>query len=1435
MSFAVPAALWLLALLPLLVLFHLRRRRSVEVGSVIIWRRLGDGAQQARPRIARPPSALALLLQILGVSALALAIARPTVAGESLNHHLFILDASLPMHARDVEPSRFERAVADVSEQLASTSRHDRVSLLALAGAGEVVAAGLSPLAALERFEAWSTAALATPSAMRADWLEAALLAQQMQGGFGAASLRLWTSPQDAETALAAFAGAGLEVAALHQVGQAAGFFNAGFREVTLLRRGGEGRWTVQGSIISTGLSNRTLSVRAVFAPFNLDGDLVWGTTEVTTDRFGVATFSLPLDLPSEGVLELQLLGSDHLALDDRMAVVAAPRPEPQVLLLGPANAPLERALLSLPGVAVFRSDTLPGDASGYDLVIVDRVSLERSPATSTLYLSGALPVAAPALPLEPITLRPDAWLRDHPLLRGIDWGGLELELVERFEPTTFGWEVLVSAERTALMSARTTEFGREVVLGVNSYDAPWLATAAFPALIAAVLDWALPDSDLGEPRSCRIAQACGLPRSAFAPDWRLFDGDGAVVASPSAWLTAPDGLRVWAAGAFDASFVPTQSGRFSLQHAMGEAPVLVWPTALVEPGSRIELEGAAMAASANVGGATQWWVLLAWVTVAALLLDLLVALLRNERWLPRRWRSAEPRRRFVAVNLLTAGSLLTLLFALAAVPTLQQRSLYHQVLIRDAAAAANSAVEVPAEVIRLELSSLGVASEPGVVPVLDAQRALQLLNASAPGSLPIRVALELSDATTLAELSHLLALEPAQLDWVAHLPSPEAEPLLAVTTLEVPDAWPAGNQAELSLSVENRSSEARRLLVDFAGVEIEVGVVPPGGASLTFTLRAPLEPGAFPLRVGVVDPQRGQFDVLAERRVEVGAAPAALLITLDVQGAAPFAEQLRAQGLRVDTNIPRRFPSTLEALGAYQVVVLADVPAVALHTFHQDLLAEWVSSRGGGALFLGGASAFGAGGYLLTPLDAISPLSSKIPDEAPEVTMVFVLDRSGSMSARVGEGTRLQVAQEATAAALKLLNPDSLVGLVAFDAEAEAIVPMVRAVDIDRLVAAVDRLRPGGGTDVFVGLLEAERLLLEVDSSVLHVVVMTDGITQVGDFAGVLGRLRAMGATTSFIGIGDGADQGQLRRLADMGGGNLHFTRDFRALPAIMALETSMAASDAVEWNSVQPSWLEPIPPFADGRPRSAPLLDAYVRTTLKPEANLHLLDAALDVPLLASWRYGAGRVVAFSSDPIGAWAPAWEGDPTLLDLWSELLRWSASPVVRAGIELETWYEGPLLRVRASMRNEEAAPVVDLRPTVTLLDAALDEVLVELQLHEVRPGVYQGGVRVPELFGSLQLRVSAGEGAPFFLREQVRTLEGPTQAPSRQPRLLVGLEWDERLIPNVDVEGLQAALRPELRWRWGGDGAGWLAIALVLWMLALANRYAALGRLRWR
>src|SRR5439155_13448403 len=115
---------------------------------------------------------------------------------------------------------------------------------------------------------------------------------------------------------------------------------------------------------------------------------------------------------------------------------------------------------------------------------------------------------------------------------------------------------------------------------------------------------------------------------------------------------------------------------------------------------------------------------------------------------------------------------------------------------------------------------------------------------------------------------------------------------------------------------------------------------------------------------------------------------------------AAPLAEALKGENVDVEVLSPAKLPDRSEALSAYELVILSNVPAEAMPPARMDALRGYVHDLGGGLIVVGGDQSLTAGRYRHTSLEEALPVLSEPgkPKPKPTLAMVLILDISGSM-----------------------------------------------------------------------------------------------------------------------------------------------------------------------------------------------------------------------------------------------------------------------------------------------------------------------------------------------------------------------------------------------------------------------------------------------------
>jgi len=382
---------------------------------------------------------------------------------------------------------------------------------------------------------------------------------------------------------------------------------------------------------------------------------------------------------------------------------------------------------------------------------------------------------------------------------------------------------------------------------------------------------------------------------------------------------------------------------------------------------------------------------------------------------------------------------------------------------------------------------------------------------------------------------------------------------------------------------------------------------------------------------------------------------PSVLYVEGNTSRATYLANALSAQEFDVEVRGPRELPSSLRELERYDFVILSDAPAEAVSLTQQDAIEGYVRDLGGGFLFAGGESGYGLGGWYHTTIERILPVkmdSEKRRDE-PQVAMVLVIDRSGSMS-----GLPLEMAKAAAKATADTLSSDDLLEVIAFDSQPTRIVKMTPAKHRARIQNDIARIQPGGGTEIFSALDAAYQALTVTRARKKHVILLTDGQAPNNGIRDLTQAMAAEGITVSSVGLGGGVDENLLRMISDLGGGRFYKVLDPQSLPRVFTRETEMVSRSAAVEEYFQPKVATPADFLRGIDVAAAPFLHGYVATKMKPTPAQEILTSELGEPILARWHVGLGWSLAWTSDVKNLWAVEWLRWPGYGQFWGQLVR---------------------------------------------------------------------------------------------------------------------------------------------------------------------------------
>lgn len=630
---------------------------------------------------------------------------------------------------------------------------------------------------------------------------------------------------------------------------------------------------------------------------------------------------------------------------------------------------------------------------------------------------------------------------------------------------------------------------------------------------------------------------------------------------------------------------------------------------------------------------------------------------------------------------------------------------------------------------------------ESGQRAVTDIGRALDFAAATLPTDRAARRVVLLSDgndtAGGAAEAAARLAVAGAEL-WTVPLRNP-TRPEALVAGLLVPRGIQPGEPFDVRIEI--RSNTATRARVDLyqdkflAGRQEGVALKAGRNEVVFANVRAS---GGFTTYEVEIFPEA---DTLVENNragtvVALAGPPRVLIVDADESKLAPLAGALRAEKIEVETRGVAGLPRALDDLQHFDLFLLSDVPALNLSREQMELYRTWVSELGGGFALLGGENSFGVGGYFRTPIETLLPVRLEHDDrqETPNVALLVVLDRSGSMTARVGDRTKMALADEGAALALNVLGPRDYFGLTAVDTVVHNVVPLDRVSCMNKTsvagrIAAIDA--GGGGIYIYTSLADAFRTLRGVDAKVKHCLLFSDAADAEEKSAGEMSDGAPAGAggpgtstsrdlvaamlankiTTSVVGLGGERDKDVafLKLLAETGNGRFYLTDDARNLPQIFSTETMKVAQSSLIEEPFQARPFAPSPITAGIDWNAAPLLLGFNATKPKPTAEIALTTETGE-PLLATWRYGLGQAAAFTSDAKARWAAEWLAWPGYGKFWVQFVRGllrKESTAADFHVRATELGDGPDARLRLDI--DALTPAGGFRDGLTLNVAAID------------------------------------------------------------------------------------------------------------------------------
>ncbi len=340
--------------------------------------------------------------------------------------------------------------------------------------------------------------------------------------------------------------------------------------------------------------------------------------------------------------------------------------------------------------------------------------------------------------------------------------------------------------------------------------------------------------------------------------------------------------------------------------------------------------------------------------------------------------------------------------------------------------------------------------------------------------------------------------------------------------------------------------------------------------------------------------------------------------------------------------------------LSSYLAVIMNDIP-VNKFAPHVDKLSDYVSD-GNGLLVIGGQTSYDRGGYKGTLVETLLPVKVGAGEESEknDVHIIIVIDVSGTTGVVFNTNTGQyevrgydDVIKAQAVSVVDSLDSKNTIGVIVTGArDVGAVTTLSELVtlkdhksDIITKIARIDRNKVGGQTiDVKYGIDKAHKMLRDV-SGAKNIIVISDGRGLAPrpqlEVLDSISNARSSGVKTYAVGVGAETEQASdfLIDIANTGGG-IYFPVNAQNKLKIIFGEPE--GKD--EQESLNSLVLLDTTHFITFNQSIDAIISGYNYMIPKPSSRL-LITTNKNIPVMAVWRFGLGRVVSLGTDDGGKW----------------------------------------------------------------------------------------------------------------------------------------------------------------------------------------------------
>lgn len=451
---------------------------------------------------------------------------------------------------------------------------------------------------------------------------------------------------------------------------------------------------------------------------------------------------------------------------------------------------------------------------------------------------------------------------------------------------------------------------------------------------------------------------------------------------------------------------------------------------------------------------------------------------------------------------------------------------------------------------------------------------------------------------------------------------------------------------------------------------------------------------------------------------VNVQGKPRILLVGSDPEQSRFLLNALRGEKVETEIRGPGGLPEQLRGMSAFDAIVLDNIPAWDLSAQQLMGLQAYVRDLGCGLVMVGGEYSYGPGGYRATPVEEALPVTMDIKN------MQYIPGGAVAMIMHSCEFTNgNDWAKAVCSQVTRQLGDNDYAGLCIFGYDANWVYPMLKVgPNRNKMLTMIRGINPGDMPDFDAALEKCYSGLITTKAYLKHCIILSDGDPS-PPAPSLVAKFNKARITVSTVVIQPHDQSGavSMQNIARIHGGRFYSVTNPNQIPNIFLKEAATVSRSAIIEEPFYPTQ-NMDSSIMKGIDRM-PALGGYVGTSLKAKANDILVSNDKD-PVLATWQYGLGKSVAFTSDARQRWAAGWLGWPGFSKFWAQSVRWSMRQSSASDLQTQVDIDKGRGKITIEAVDEKGNFLNFLNPKARLVPPDMSG--TDLTLDQTGPGHYE-------------------------------------------------------------------------------------------------------------